>query len=57
MGHNVRIHCEYYHVHESTIELAKVRKILAVVDEGSISKWIVKTLNEIDVDVNDGRCN
>ena len=35
MGHNIRIHREYYHLHESTIELAKVTKILAVVDKGS----------------------
>ena len=32
-------------------------KILGVVDGGSISKWVGKPLDEIDVDVNDGKCN
>lgn len=57
MGHDIRVHREYYRLHESTIELAKVSKILAVVDEGSISKWVGKPLDQIDVDVNDGKCN
>ena len=41
----------------ATTEPAKVSKILAIVDEGSISKWIGKPLDQIDVDVNDGKCN
>ena len=57
MGYDRRIHREYYRLHESTTELAKVSKILAIVDEGSISKWIGKPLDQIDVDVNDGKCN
>ena len=57
MGYDIRIHREYYRLHESTTELAKVSKILAIVDEGSISKWIGKALDQIDVDVNDGKCN
>ena len=32
MGHDVRVHREYYRLHESTLELAKVSKILALVD-------------------------
>ena len=38
-------------------QLAKVSKILAVVEEGSISKWVGKPLDQIDVDVNDGKPN
>lgn len=30
-------------------------KILGVVDGGSISKWVGKPLDQIDVDVNDGQ--
>ena len=58
MGCEIRIHREYYRLHESTTELAKVSKILvAIVDEGSISKWIGKPLDQIDVDVNGGKRN
>ena len=64
MGHDIRVHREYYRLHESTLELAKVSKILALVDclrkqctglklalmdEGNISQAIGKSLNDIDV--------
>ena len=57
MGCDIRILREYYRLHESTTELAKVSKILAIVDEGSISfvDWEAN-LDQIDVDVNDGKC-
>ena len=35
MAHDIRVHHEYYRLHESTIELAKASKILAAVDKGS----------------------
>ena len=55
MGHDIQVHREYYCLHESTLELAKVSKILAVVDKGSISEYIGKPLDEIDVDLNDSK--
>lgn len=36
MGHDIRVHQEYYRLHDSTLELAKVSKI-PTVDEGKIS--------------------
>lgn len=50
MGHNVRVHREYYRLHESTLELPKVSKILAVVDEGTISQAVGKPFNEVECD-------
>ena len=55
MGHDIQVHREYYRLHESTLECAKVSKILAVVDKGSISEYIGKPLDEIDVDLNDSK--
>lgn len=46
MGHDIQIHREYYRLHASTLELAKVSKILAVVDKGNISEYIGKPLDE-----------
>ena len=63
-GHDIRVHREYYRLHESTLELAKVSKILALVDclrkqctglklalmdEGNINQAIGRSLNDIDV--------
>jgi hypothetical protein len=49
LGHDVRIHREYYRLHESTIELAKVSKLLIAVDSGDTMKWVGKSLSEIDL--------
>ena len=36
LGHDVRIHREFYRLHESTAELAKVSKLLMAVDSGNV---------------------
>lgn len=57
MGHDIRTHREYYRLHDSTIELAKVSKILSVVDEGqSASKRARMPLDEADSHMSDGKC-
>lgn len=56
-GHDIRTHRECYQLQDSTIELAKVSKILAVVDNGqSASKWVRMPLDKIDVHLSDGEC-
>jgi len=49
LGHDITVHREYYRLHESTIELAKVGKILTTVDEGKTSQWAGKSLDQIDL--------
>ena len=57
MGHDIRTHREYYRLQDSTIELAKVSKILSVVDKGqSVLKWVGMPLDKIDVHLSDGKC-
>ena len=34
LGHDIKVHCEFYQLHESTIEIAKVSKLLLAVDSG-----------------------
>ena len=50
LGHDISVHREYYRLHESTIELAKVGKILTRVDERKTRLRAGKPLNDIDLD-------
>ncbi|KAK3724615.1 hypothetical protein QZH41_011044 [Actinostola sp. cb2023] len=50
LGHDVRVHREFYRLHESTAELAKVSKLLLAVDNGNLESLKGKTLAELNVD-------
>lgn len=50
MGHDLSVHREYYRLHDSTLELSKVSRLLLAVDEGNSSKWQGKKLSEINLD-------
>ena len=49
LGHDIRVHKEFYCLHESTAELAKVTKLLLAVDAGEIKQMAGKRLMEINV--------
>ena len=49
LGHDIRVHRDFYRLHQSTIEIAKVSKLLLTVDQGETSKFVGKTLAEIDL--------
>ena len=53
LGHDIRVHREYYRLHESTIEIAKVSKLLLAVDLGNTTKYVGKSLSDISID---GKC-
>ncbi|EDO44066.1 predicted protein [Nematostella vectensis] len=55
LGHDVHVHHEFYRLHESTAELAKVSKLLIAVDEGRIShlKGTVSSDEEESIEVFD----
>ena len=50
LGHDITVHREYYRVHQSTIQLTKVGKILTTVDEGKTQHCAGKSLDDIDLD-------
>jgi hypothetical protein len=50
LGHDIRIHCDFYMLHNSAIELAKVSKLLLTVDSGELNRLKGKPLKEIDMD-------
>ena len=43
MGHDIHVHREYYRLHESTLELAKVFRLLIAFDEGRAGELIGKS--------------
>ena len=50
LGHNLDVHKEYYRLQDSTIELAKVSKLLLALDEGNADKFQGKRLDEITLE-------
>ena len=49
LGHDIRVHRDFYRLHESTIEIAKVSKLLIAVDNGQTSKWAGKSRGEMSI--------
>jgi len=51
LSHDIRVHRDYYKLHDSSIELAKVSKLLLAVDNGKPGQWKGKQLDEIDLEM------
>lgn len=50
LGHDIRVHREFYRLHESAVELTKVSRLLMVVDEGKVNKFSGKKLADINLE-------
>ena len=50
LGHDIAVHREYYRLQDSTLELAKVSKLLMAVDQGKAAQYAGKSLSEINVE-------
>lgn len=50
LGHDIRVHREFYRLQESAVELTKVSRLLLAVDQGKLVDFAGKTLSDIDVD-------
>ncbi|XP_038047976.1 uncharacterized protein LOC119722060 [Patiria miniata] len=48
--HDITVHRDFYRQHESTLELAKVSKLLLAVDKGKIAKLSGRKLDDIDLE-------
>jgi hypothetical protein len=48
LGHDIRIHRQYYRLPEGTLQLAKVSKILLALESGALQKFGGKSLDDID---------
>jgi hypothetical protein len=50
MGHDIKIHKDFYRLHDSTIEIAKVSRLLLAIDAGKAAKFKGKGLEDINID-------
>jgi hypothetical protein len=54
LGHDIRVHREYYRLPESTLQMAKVTRVLLAAEKGSYGQFKGKSLDEIEVE-SDGK--
>ena len=52
LGHDIRVHREYYRLPEATTQLAKISKLLLAMEKGSLRNLQGKTLDEIEIEGN-----
>ncbi len=53
LGHDIRVHRQYYHLPEGTLQLAKISNILMAMERGQLSVvscLLGKNLDEIQID-------
>ncbi|XP_073667579.1 uncharacterized protein [Paramisgurnus dabryanus] len=50
LGHDIRVHREYYRLPEATTQLAKISKLLLAMEKGSLTSLQGKSLEEIDIE-------
>ncbi|XP_078790319.1 uncharacterized protein LOC111947145 isoform X1 [Oryzias latipes] len=50
LGHDIRVHREYYRLPEATTQLAKISKLLIAMEKGSLQNLQGKTLEEIEIE-------
>lgn len=47
LGHDIRVHREFYRLHESTVETSKISRLLLAVEKGKAQEFAGKKLHEI----------
>lgn len=51
LGHDITIHREFYRLPEHTLQLAKVGKLLTMLDAGKCKEYIGKSLDDVVIDL------
>lgn len=52
LGHDIRIHREFYRLPDKTLQLAKISKVLLALESGRLAEFHGKNLDEITIDPN-----
>lgn len=55
LGHDIRVHREYYRLPEETLQVAKVSKLLLAMEQGSEGIELGKQLDDITIDPDEGK--
>uniref|UniRef100_A0AAV2KZD5 Uncharacterized protein n=1 Tax=Knipowitschia caucasica TaxID=637954 RepID=A0AAV2KZD5_KNICA len=50
LGHDIRIHRQYYRLPEGTLELAKISKVLMAMEQGRVTEFEGKSLDQIQIE-------
>uniref|UniRef100_A0A1A8FTH6 Si:ch73-211l13.2 n=3 Tax=Nothobranchius korthausae TaxID=1143690 RepID=A0A1A8FTH6_9TELE len=50
LGHDIRIHREFYRLPEKTLQLAKISKVLMALEQGRLAEFHGKNLDEVQID-------
>ena len=50
MGHDIRVHRQFYRLPEGTLQLVKISKILMAMEQGRLADFQGKSLEEINID-------
>ena len=50
LGHDVRVHRQFYRLPEGTLQLAKISKVLMALEQGRLAEFKGKSLDDINID-------
>lgn len=50
LGHDIRVHRQFYRLPEGTLQLAKISKVLMALEQGRLAEFKGKTLDDISID-------
>ncbi|XP_077863140.1 uncharacterized protein LOC144345916 [Saccoglossus kowalevskii] len=53
LGHDIRVHREFYRLPQNTLQIAKVSRILMAFEKGNIGEFKNKGLDEIEINIDD----
>ncbi|XP_055022443.1 uncharacterized protein LOC129412454 isoform X2 [Boleophthalmus pectinirostris] len=53
MGHDIRVHRQFYRLPEGTLQLVKISKILMAMEQGRLAEFQGKSLEQITIDPNE----
>ncbi|XP_022055392.2 leukocyte receptor cluster member 8 homolog isoform X2 [Acanthochromis polyacanthus] len=53
LGHDIRVHRQNYRLPESTLQLAKISKLLMAMERGMLSEYEGRNLDQINIDPNE----
>ncbi|KAL2086452.1 hypothetical protein ACEWY4_017511 [Coilia grayii] len=53
MGHDIRVHRQFYWLPEGTLQLVKISEILMAMEQGHLAEFQGKSLEQIDIDPNE----
>ena len=54
MGHNIKVHRDYYHLPSELLQTAKVAQLLLAIETGQQERLTGKSLDDVHIDLEEG---